>query len=225
MTPLGKALVFYLKYMAEMDRLYCPEDYAGEPDLTGVDDPEHVREIATTVGAAASEKAAEFLELCAKGIVDHFTGLGATIVYKKKRSFLLRNWWWGAQVQVPSVPGGEFSCAVGVWQPPVRIISVDRDVCGVVVPWLWSKGGRKAEDTISEILGGWSHSRGADGLVEFRGTIALACIPIKPQPLDSFDVDREPVIAEVAKTFARIGAKETKAIAKFVAGLKQPEED
>jgi hypothetical protein len=43
--------------MAEMNRLYYPEDYAGEPDLRGVKEPERVREMARTVGAAAHEQA------------------------------------------------------------------------------------------------------------------------------------------------------------------------
>jgi hypothetical protein len=37
-------------------------------------------------------------------------------------------------------------------------------------------------------------------------------------------VDREQLLAEVMKTVARIGAKETKALARFVAGLKEPDE-
>ena len=38
--------------MAEMERLYGDaESEAGEPDLTGLDDAEHIREMARTVGA------------------------------------------------------------------------------------------------------------------------------------------------------------------------------
>jgi hypothetical protein len=55
-------------------------------------------------------------------------------------------------------------------------------------------------------------------------TVVLKCIPIKPQPPEGFCVDRDPLIEQVKKTVGRIGAKETKAIARFVAGLKEPEE-
>lgn len=224
MTPLGKPLVFYLKYMAEMDRLYGHPE-GEEPDLTGLDDREHIREMARTVGAAAYEQVADFLELCGKGIEDHFTGLGiATLASKTRRAFVVRNWNWNARIQVSSLPGGWFSVGVFVRAPPGDRSSIDKDVHGVVVPWLWSKGGRKGEDAVCKILGGWPHSRAGAGLVEDRGTVALACIPIKAQPPESFDVDREQLITEVMKTIARIGAEQTRAIASFVAGLKESDE-
>ena len=224
MTPLGKPLVFHLKYMAEMNRLYGhPEDE--EPDLTGLDDVEHVLETARAVGAAAYEQAADFLELCGKGIEDHFTGLGATVTNKRKRSGVLTDWYWWSKVWIPSVPGGCFEGSVGVSAPPEIRVSLDKDTCGVVVPYLSSKGGRKGEDAIWNILGGWPHSRGIEGILGVRGMVALACIPIKAQPPDSFDVDRDPLVAEVRKTFARIDANQIKAIASFVAGLKKSEED
>ncbi len=57
-----------------------------------------------------------------------------------------------------------------------------------------------------------------------KGTVVLACIPIKAQPPESFDVDRDQLLAEVMKTIARIGAEQTKAIASFAAGLKESDE-
>jgi hypothetical protein len=227
MTPLGKPLVFYLKYMAEMNRLYGDPTYYGgeEPDLTEVDDAEQVRDISRAVGAAASEQVADFLELCGKRIEEHFTSLKIARLDKKRtRTLVVRNWYWGARVYVSSMPSSWFSCAARVTAPPEVRISLARHVCGVVVPWLWVKGGRKGADAVWKILGGWPHSRSGEGLFDTKGCVALACIPIKPQPPDSFDVDREPLINEVMKTFARIGAKETKAIAKFVAGLKETDE-
>jgi hypothetical protein len=104
-------------------------------------------------------------------------------------------------------------------------ISLAKDVCGLVVPCLWSKGGRHGADAVRVIMEGLADSRTGEGLVNSRGTIALACIPFKAQPPESFDVDRDPLIAEVMKIITRIGAKQTKAIAKFVAGLKESDED
>jgi hypothetical protein len=213
--------------MAEMNRLYGEPEYEGEePDLTGLDDAEHVREMARTVGAAAYEQAADFLELCAKAIEKHFISLGiATLAKQKKRAYVVRNWGWNTEVHVSSVPGGSFWCGVWVTAPPEVRISMEKDACGVVVPSLWSKGGRKGEDAACQILGDRPHSRSGGGLIDDKGSVALACIPIKPQPPESFDVDRDQLIAEVMQTFARIGAKQTKAIARFVAGLKEPDED
>jgi hypothetical protein len=227
MTQLGEALVFYLKYMAEMERLYgIPEQYGGEePNLTEPGDAAHVREMARGVGAAACEKAADFLELCGKGIVDHFTGLGAAIANKRKRAYVLREWYWWVHVRPPSARGGWFSCAVFVSAPPEIRISLDKDVCGVVVPYIWLKGGRKAADAVSTILSGWSLSRAGEGLVDDNGAVALARIPIKPQPTESFNVESDRLVDEVARTVARIGTKQMKAIAKFVAGLKKSDKD
>jgi hypothetical protein len=226
MTQLGKPLVFYLKYLAEMNRLYGDPEEGEEPDLTGLDDAEQVQEMARTVGAAAHEQAADFLELCGKGIEDHFTGLGtaAILANKRRRSKVADTLWWEAKVRVSSVPSGEFSCGVWVTAPPNVRISVEKDVCGVVVPYLWSKGGRKGNDAVRKILGSWANPRVGEGLFDSRAPIALARIPIKAQPPESFDVDRDQLIAEVMKVIARIGAEETKKIANFVAGLKAPNE-
>lgn len=84
MTQLGKPLVFYLKYYAEMQRLYEPEYEGGDPDLTDLDDAEQVRGKVLAVGAAASEQAADFLELCGKGIGDHIAALGLARIEKKR---------------------------------------------------------------------------------------------------------------------------------------------
>jgi len=227
MTPLGKPLVFYLRYMAEMNRLYGDPTYYGgeEPDLTELSDAEKVREKTRAVGAAAYEQVADFLELCGKGIEDHFTGLGiAKLEKKKSRAYVIRNWEWGTRIYVPSVPDGWFWCGVSITAPPEVHISMENNACGVVVPCLWSKGGRHGADVVWSILGGWADSRWGEGLVNEKASVALARIPIKAQPPESLDVDRDLLTAEVLEVIARIGAKETKDIAKFVAGIKGPDE-
>jgi len=225
MTHLGNPLVFYLKYMAEMNRLYQELEEGEERDLTGLRDPERVLEMARTVGDAASNQVADFLELCGKRIEDHFTSLGiATLGNKTKRATVASNCFWRTHVRVPSARDGGFACGVTITAPPEVPISLEKDVSGIVVPWLWSKGGRKAEDALWKILEGWPHSRWNDRLFDERGMVALACISIKAQPSESFDVDREQLIDEVTKTVTRIGAEQTKAIAIFVAGLKVSDE-
>jgi hypothetical protein len=66
--------------------------------------------------------------------------------------------------------------------------------------------------------------RGGEGLAEETGTVVLASIPIRPQPAESFDVERDQLIAEEMKTMACIGAKEIMPIESFVAALKEPDE-
>jgi hypothetical protein len=225
MTPLGNALVFYLKYMTEMLHLRDPESYGGEPDLTGLDNPEQVRERVAIVGDAACEQAAAFLEVSGREIEAHFTGLQiASLSSRRTRAFLKKRWSWQAQVHLSSVPGGSFWCGAWLTAPPEVRRPLEKDSCGVVVPWLASKGGRKGEEAVCEVLGGRVHSRSGEGVVQDSGTVALGCIPIKPEPPESFDVDRDPLIADVVKAFAQIGAREATAIAKFAAGLNEPEE-
>jgi hypothetical protein len=220
MTPLGKPLVFYLKYMAEMDRLWdAPED-GEESDLTELDDAEHVREMARTVGAVASEQAADFLELCGREIKAHFTRIGATLSSERKRIHVLRDWYWWVHVGVPAAPHvAWFSCAVFIHAPSDDVhTSLAQDTYGIVEPYLWFQGGRKGADAVRNILGGWPSSRASS-------TVTLASIPIKAQPPESFEVDRDPLVAEVMKTIARIGVEETESIVNFVASLKKPDED
>jgi hypothetical protein len=226
MTPLGKPLVFYLKYMAEMNHLYCDLEEGEERDLTGLDDAEQVLKMARSLGDASCEQVADFLARCAKGIEDYLIRLEiATLSCKSRRSTVMNYWLWRAEVNISSVPGGSFWCGVFVSAPPEVRISMENDACGIVVPYLWSKDGIKGEDAVLHILGDLPNSRAGEWFFNGRGTVALACIPIKPQPPESFDVDGDELIAQVMKTITRIGAEEMKAIANFVADLKESEED
>src|SRR5437868_2358081 len=141
MTPLGKPLVFHLKYMAEMNRLYGHVDQGELPKLTGLDDAEQVVKMVRTVGAEAYEQAADFLEECGKAVVDHFTSLGATIGSKTKRSYIVRNWYWYADgISHSSAPGGEFSFGLRLTAPPEVRVRLNEGEFGVVVAYVWSKG-------------------------------------------------------------------------------------
>jgi hypothetical protein len=226
MTSLGKPLVFHLKYMAEMNRLYGDAVYSGkEPDLTGLENAEHVQEMARTVGAVAYEQAADFLELCGKGIEDHFGRLGiATLSRRTKRASVVKYWSWRVRVGVDSRNAGWFTCGVDLTAPPEIRVSLASDECGIVGPWLWTRGGKKGEDAVWKILGRWAHSRGGKGLWQETCVVALACIPVKLRPEEGFEADREPLFADVMKIVSQIGVDETIAIASYVAGLKEPGE-
>lgn len=60
------------------------------------------------------------------------------------------------------------------------------------------------------------HSRAGEGFVSSRGTVALACVPLLPESLPGFDVDRDPLVARVVACFAAIGAKDVQALARPV---------
>ena len=227
MTPLGESLVFYLKHMAEMNRLYIDLDEGEERDLTRLEDSEHVLQMARTVGDEAYKQVTDFLELCGKKIKNHFTGLGiAKVDNITNRTTVVNNWHWRGRVKVPSACDGLFYGGVQITAPPEVRISLEKDVFGIVVPWLEARGGQKSKDKVRSILGGWPFSRATADLSQrlAKGVLDLPYVRVKAQPADSFDVDRDQLVAEVTKIFTRIGAEQTKAIASLVAGVKEGDE-
>src|SRR5450830_1744056 len=71
MANLGKCMLFYLKYAAEMERLYEAE----EPKVEGLPNPDRVLEKIKLVGDTANREVAEFLETCVPGIEEHFRAI------------------------------------------------------------------------------------------------------------------------------------------------------
>ena len=226
MPELGKPLVFHLKYLAEMYRLHNEaEDDFEAADFTGLADVDQVQKMAHVVGDLADEEAAEFLELCGRRIEEHFSNVPiATIVKKRGRPYVRRNWCWEVRIADSSVPGGWFWCGLFISAPPEIQVPLAEDVFGFVIPYVWTKGSRKGSDAVWKVVGEWADSREGEGLVWEKGTVALARIPIKARVAGSFDVDRDWLVSEVMKTIAHIGVKETTDIAIFVAGLTEPDE-
>ena len=214
----------YGSLQAEMDRLYSDsESECNEVDLTGLQESEKVREMVRTVGAIAYDQSADFLELCGREIENHFTGLGIAKLSKKRtRAYVARNWFWEARY---NVKGGEFWCSVWLTAPPEIHLSLPEGACGVLVPYVWCKGSHKAEEAVDKVLGTRETSRWRDRLLIDRGTTPLACIAVRANPPDGFDVDRDQLVSEVMTSVSRIGVPETRAIAAFVAGLKESEAD
>ena len=69
MAMLGRCLTFYLKYWAEMERLYAdPKPSNEKPDLQELQDAERVLNMVRVVGDTACREAADFLEACAEEI-------------------------------------------------------------------------------------------------------------------------------------------------------------
>jgi hypothetical protein len=225
MKPLGKPLLFCLKYMTEMKHLCDPDEHGGDLDLTGLDDAEQVREMARTVGEVASEQAAEFLELCGKRIEAHFTGLGiAKLTNKANRATVRSKRYWYRNVHCSPSSNGWFSCGVGVSGPSGVRITVEKNDYGFVLPFLRFKGARNRADAIRGILGVAPDTRAGVRLVEDSDTFVLACIPITAQPPETFDADRDQLIVKVMEAIARMGAEQTRAIANLAAGLAGPNE-
>jgi hypothetical protein len=194
MADLGKCLLFYLKYPAEMERLY----EADEPNLNGLANADQVLEKVLLVGEAASREAAEVLEACAHGIEEHFRGIGTI---ERVRGDTTRLWQIRYRVSPRRAKDRQFE--IGVF------VNVQR---AAVVPWVWRRGGRRAEDDVVRILGrGVKASTGT--LVLHAGTVALAEAKISmPERLEE-PVSLEPLIAQVHQAFATLTAKDVAAIA------------
>jgi hypothetical protein len=192
MANLGKCMLFYLKYFSEMERLYEAEE---EPSLEGLPDADEVLKKVRLVGETADREAADFLESCVAGIEEHFRGISAV---QQVRSNLQKTWELKFRVAPKKAASNRF--AVG--------ISYDSD--GAWIPWVWCRGGRRAEDETVRIL-----RRGIKGSTLTAwdsGTVCLAQVKVPiPERLDEL-VPAEPLIAEVQKAFASFTAKEVTAI-------------
>jgi len=131
MASIGKCLLFYLKHWTEMGRLY-DED---EPDVSGLPTPDLTLEKVWAVGDAACREVAEFLEAFAPGIEAHFRSISTV---ERVRNNLENMWELRFRVTPKRVPSRRFE--VGV--------SLDRSV---LLPWIWCRGGRRAEDEVVEL--------------------------------------------------------------------------
>lgn len=208
MAPLGKCLVFNLKYPAEMDHLFWKPEYGDEkPDLRSLDDAENVRAMAHIVGSQAAEEAGSFLGQCAEQIAEHWRALKVgKVTGQSRRQKMATQWEFQGRLRVKSSKG------VSIWYGAVM-----EEVRARIVPWLYARGGREWEDLAMSTLGKKrAHSRSGDGAVSERGTVALACVPLLPEGLQGFDVDRDPLVAKVVACFTAIGAKDVVTLARPV---------
>jgi hypothetical protein len=193
MANVGQCLLFYLKYPAEMDRLY---DYEDEPDTEGLDDPESTLKRITRIGDQACKEIAQLLATCAAPIETH---LAAISDFRRVRSNLERDWELRYRVAPPK---GRVD-----WRLEIGI-SVDHHR-KAIRSWIWCKGGRRASDSVLRALG-----RGFSGasLSWHPGSMALAEATI-PLPSD-FDepVPQEPIVSAVVKSIQSLTADEVRTI-------------
>ena len=133
MAKLGRCLAFYVKYFPEMERLYAEQESPEEkPDLQGLQDAERILNMVKTVGDTACREAADFLESCAERIEPRLQTIGR---FKRVRRDLTYHW----DLRYKHHPKEDLY--LGVW------------IEQTIVPWVWCKGGRHAEDHIASILG------------------------------------------------------------------------
>ena len=182
MANLGRCALFYLKYHAEMERLYEAE----EPKVEGLPNPDQVLEKIKLVGDTANREVAEFLENCVPGIEEHFRAISAV---QRVRNNLEKTWDLSFRVAPTKVTDRGFW--IGVYIEPNR---------AALIPWVWCRSSRRAEDEVVRILGRGIKSAtlpdwesGDVGLTEIK-------IPI-PERLEE-PVECDSLVAQVQQAFA-----------------------
>jgi hypothetical protein len=191
METLGKCLLFYLKYPAEMSRLFEAE----EPNSDGLPNADEILKKTRLVGDAANWEAAQFLERCAPAIEGHFRAFGPV---RRKRSNLEKTW--SLQFHVGSRESKTRRFWIGV--------EIDLDLTALV-PWVWSPGGYRAADEVRRILNRGSRPTNPAWR---SGTTCLDQIPILiPERIDA-PVPCEGLVTQVQHVFKTITAEDVKAI-------------
>ncbi len=191
MANLGKCVLFYLKYAAEMERLY----EAKVPKVEGLLNPDQVREKIELVADTAKREVAAFLETFVPGIDEHFRAISTVQrIYKKNM--------WELEFEVAPRDATDRHFWIGVCIEPKQ---------AVLIPWVWCYGGRRAEDEVVRILG-----RG-NKLTTFpdweSGSVGLAEIKIPiPERLEEL-VECDSLVAQVQEAFASFTARDVEAIA------------
>jgi hypothetical protein len=191
MTPLGKSIVFYLKYRTEMQRLN--EGESG--DLEGLSEPEKTREMAQAVGEKANRQAADLLEACAVELQQHFSSIGKCLCITS-RKMIERKW----SLTYSVWPKGRMKPAKPKLAAGIDISRLDKPE---LIPWLWCTGGDKAEQLVEYILKERAKVRSKElgGRIGWAG---LGRIQMISGELVGFDVDREPFVEQVRQAFLSI---------------------
>jgi hypothetical protein len=197
MANLGKCMLFYLKYAAEMERLYPPPEDPDDPKVEGLPDLDLVLEKIKLVGDKANREVAEFLEICIPGIDEHFRAISAI---QRIRNNLEKMWDLSFKVAPRDATDRRFE--IGVY--------IDRNRAALI-PWVWCRGGRRAEDEVVRILGRGIKSTkfpdwdpGSVGLTEI-------VIPI-PERLEE-PVECDALVAQVQQAFESFTARDVEAMA------------
>lgn len=194
MNTLGKSFMFYLRYPAEMDRLYWkPLIENVQPSLDGLADGIRVQKMAHEVGMAASQEAAELLADCGEKIEEHFTSLGCVELAKiATPTYLRKNWRWQAMVRAKETNGGWFQCGVSIYEKE-RVLAV----------WVWRSGGRAWQQRVLNQLAGRLPSSRENG----PGTVELGAVAI-PQLNAEVGVDSDILVSSVASIFGVLRAED-----------------
>jgi hypothetical protein len=196
MANLGECMLFYLKYAAEMDRLSNVED-PKDTKLEGLPDPDRVLKQIKLVGDTANRQVAELLERCAPGIEEHFHVISDV---RRMRNNLEKIW--DLRFKVGPKNATEMRFEIGVGIEPSQ---------AALIPWVWCRGSRRAEDEVIRILGVGNRSDTLPGWAS--GTVVLDEIKIPIPKLLEEPVECDSLVTKVQQAFALITSVEVDALA------------
>ncbi len=194
MANLGKCMLFYLKYAAEMERLYNVED-PKDPKLEGLPNPERILENVKLVRDTANREVAEFLKTCEPGIDKHFRAISNPLRMRNN----LNTWELKFKVGPKNATDRRFEIGVSILENPAALI-----------PWVWCPGGRRAEDGVLRILGVGHRSDTLPGWAS--GSVGLAKIKILiPDRLED-PVECDSLVDQVQQAFASFTTQDVEEI-------------
>ena len=194
MPKVGKCFLFYLKYSAEMERVYVDKNFAGLPDDDGL------QKRIELVGDTACREAAELLDACAKPIEKHFRKISSV---RRRRTKLEENWELSFKVAPRVEAGTEFSFGV--------FVDVARSA---LLPWIWRPGGRRAAEEMQRVL---SEAMSVQ-IGSASGSVILDEVRISVPPSFDEDVPIDPIASQIGESFARFTADHVDALASIRTG-------
>jgi hypothetical protein len=170
-----------------MDRLCWDPRDTGEPPLVeGLKNQDKVLAMVGKVGDQACRDVATFLEQCAQRIEPHLKSVAIARRYGRGPA---QTWDLQWQVYPKNCPD---------WRPFYLGVYVGTQPPAVGA-WIWTRGGRRAEDELVKILGRRVNARSNDWQ-QSPGHVALAQVEVRLlKKLGNLDVEQEPLIAQVCR--------------------------
>jgi hypothetical protein len=213
MATIGRAFAFYVKHWESMEVLYGPanerERDALLKHLKGEKRQEMKKKV-DAVGRRAGEQAAALLSECGRLIDEHFRHLGYVASLYSRPSTIEKDW--EAEYRVRR--HGKGRQRTGKWVGANVIWPRGKNRPAIVL-WLWTTGGREAEEELASKL---------EGCVEYRshspeledwgwGSVIFGVVPIRAAALRRFrDLEKEGerLVRETGKALRAIGKRHLK---------------
>jgi hypothetical protein len=182
MAEIGKSLVFYLRYFAEMQRLY-EEERGAIPGVNPADDPEMRKKI-DDIGHAAGIEVRRLLESCISDLRNRLKSENIVKLVSARDATIEKNW----EIRFDVQSSKSKKKARMTW------IGITVDDKGLT-PWVWCRGGLAVEEKIRGCFADGVKSYGSKMYPDWgSGSVGLETIPIPWESAKDFTVEGEGII-------------------------------